>query len=470
MTPRRVLLITVALALCGGCGDQDQTAGRGRVLARYPVARGNLDITVTETASLKSAETVRIVIKVGGRISAVIPDGTVVKKGERLVELTNEELTRRLDQTRLDLEKAERGIAAAQSAVKLHLLDAAKKLDDARRKQHFATLALAEYRDGSAPLKERDYVLAAERAAIDAQDALEKHQRMPGLLEQGFVTAAEVRSAELDAREKAAKAAKAKAELANFHAYERPQELAKREADLRDGELEIERVTETNATEGTEKEAEVRVKTQERERLAGLVKELEEQVSWLVVDAPGDGIVLYGDERSRRWGNEVQMPVGTQVNQNQCLMSIPDLTNMVAEATVNELSINRIRLGMAAETRIDSLGRTFTGTVQKVATINLQDWRSDEKQYATEVSLGDTQGVSFRPGMSARVTFLVERLTGVLTVPVEAVYQKNGKSWCSVAGTTREVELGASSDERVVVVKGLAEGETVEVLAVEPGG
>jgi multidrug efflux pump subunit AcrA (membrane-fusion protein) len=142
----------------------------------------------------------------------------------------------------------------------------------------------------------------------------------------------------------------------------------------------------------------------------------------------------------------------------------------VAEATVNELSIGRIRLGMAAETRIDSLGRTFAGTVQKVATANLQDWRSDEKQYATEVSLGDTKGLSFRPGMSARVTFHVDHLTGVLTVPVEAVFQKQGKSWCSVAGAPREVELGPSSDERVVVAKGLAEGETVEVLAVEPGG
>lgn len=467
----RLLPLVLIVFLAGACGDAKPAAGSagGRVLARYLVQRGDLAITITENAALKSAKTERVQCKVQGRIASIVADGAAVKKGDKLIELSNDELRLRLEQTGLELEKAERGIVTAQGALKLHDLEAAKKRDDAARALRFATMALAQYREGTAPLRDRELVLAAERAAIDAQDATEKHQRMPALLAQDFVTAAEVRTAELTARENAAKAEKAKRELENLRTYELPQELAKREADVRDAELGVRRVEESATTERADKEAEIRAQVQGRDSRARELKDLQEQVSRLVIVSPGDGIVLYGDENQRRWGNQQEMQVGQDVHQGMPLMSIPDLSSMLAEATVNELNVGRVKVGMKTETRIESLGKSFSGEVTKVATTTMQNWRSDEKQYATEVTMTGTQELSFRPGLSARVIFLVDQLKDVLTVPVEAVYRRKGKTVCYVAGAPREVELGQGSDERVVVVKGLAAGEEVEVLAVEPG-
>jgi multidrug resistance efflux pump len=458
-----------AVILLAGCGGADAAKPGERVLARYQAERGDLAITITENASLKSADTVRVTCKTNGRIAFIVPDGSAVKKGEEVARLINEELTRSLDQTRVELDKAERGIATAASQLKLHGLDATRKTDDAARKRRFAEMALAEYRDGSAPLKERELSLAAERAALDAQDAAENQERMPALLEQGFVTAAEVRTAGLDTREKAAKAEKAQRELENFRTFERPQELAKREADLRDADLEIQRVAETNATEAADKTAEVAVATQNRDRLDAELKTLTERAGWLTITAPSDGIAVWGDDNQRRWGNEINLDVGQQVGENQVLMTIPDLTRMVAEAMVDELNVGRVKPGLRAEVTIDAIGRSFQGAVQKVATTNTQNWRSDEKQYATEVSLEGTEGLSFRPGMSARATFQIDRLSGVLTIPVEAVIRRDSQAVVVVDGQNRPVKLGPSNDTRVVVEDGLREGETVEVLAVEPG-
>jgi HlyD family secretion protein len=463
----RFPLVLLLAFLSAGCGDA-KPAG-GRVLARYTVQRGDLAITITENAALKSAKTERLQSKVQGRIASIVADGAMVKKGDKLLELTNDELKQTLEQTVLELEKAERAITTAQGALKLHDLEAAKKRDDAARALRFATMALEQYREGTAPLQDRELALAAERAAIDAQDASEKHRRMPGLLAQDFVTAAEVRTAELTARENAAKAEKAQRELENLRTYENPQELAKREADVRDAELGVRRVEDSATTERADKEAEIRAQTQHRDGQARKLKELQEQVSCLVVISPGDGIALYGDESQRRWGNQEEMQVGQDVHQGMALMSILDLSSMLAEATVNELNVSRVQVGMKTETRIESLGRSFPGEVTKVATTNMQNWRSDEKQYATELTMTGTAGLSFRPGMSARVIFMVDQLKDVLTVPVEAVYRRKGKTVCYVAGVPREVELGQGTDERVVVVKGLAAGDEVEVLAVEPG-
>ena len=69
-----------------------------------------------------------------------------------------------------------------------------------------------------------------------------------------------------------------------------------------------------------------------------------------------------------------------------------------------------------------------------------------------------------RPGMTARVEIEVEERAKALFVPLEAVFEREGRSVVYLAGRRprpREVVLGPSSADFVVIEKGLSRGERV---------
>ena len=81
-----------------------------------------------------------------------------------------------------------------------------------------------------------------------------------------------------------------------------------------------------------------------------------------------------------------------------------------------------------------------------------------------------------RPGMTARVEIEVESRPRALFVPLEAVFEKEGRRVCYVLERgrprPREVVLGPSNQDFVIVEKGLRRGERVALRDPEapPGG
>jgi multidrug efflux pump subunit AcrA (membrane-fusion protein) len=75
-----------------------------------------------------------------------------------------------------------------------------------------------------------------------------------------------------------------------------------------------------------------------------------------------------------------------------------------------------------------------------------------------------------RPGMTARVEIEVEERKQALFIPLEAVFERDGRSVVYLEGRrprAREVVVGPSSADFVVIEKGLARGE--RVLLRDPG-
>ena len=89
---------------------------------------------------------------------------------------------------------------------------------------------------------------------------------------------------------------------------------------------------------------------------------------------------------------------------------------------------------------------------------------SDIKVYTTKVRI-DQPLPGLRPGMTAEVEILVDRRDNVLSVPVQAILQFNGKDHVTKKVDDRyvqtDVELGLSNESFVEVTKGLKEGDLV---------
>ena len=140
---------------------------------------------------------------------------------------------------------------------------------------------------------------------------------------------------------------------------------------------------------------------------------------------------------------------------------------MQVKTAVHESVLDDIRQGLTATVRVDAFKeKSYRGTVQSVAVLPDQDsWMSsDTKEYETIVTV-DEEVEQLKPGMTAVVEIHVDLLENVLSVPVQAIKEIKGDTWCYVDGgrsiERRPVTLGRTNDKFVEVRAGLEEGDRV---------
>ena len=116
----------------------------------------------------------------------------------------------------------------------------------------------------------------------------------------------------------------------------------------------------------------------------------------------------------------------------------------------------------------------LTGEVTKVGVLpdSQNRWMNpDLKVYLTTLTIDSTCDW-MKPGMSAKVEILVNKIEDCVYVPVQAVSAEGEKQICYVARgmgpERREVQTGDFNDEFIQVKGGLKEGE--RVLLKPPGG
>ena len=146
---------------------------------------------------------------------------------------------------------------------------------------------------------------------------------------------------------------------------------------------------------------------------------------------------------------------------NQPVFSVVDIHPVRLVASLVERDFRRVRAGTAAAVEVDAFpGEQFNGVVARVAPVFDPQTRTAQM----EIEVPNPTG-RLKPGMYARVVLRVAEKKGVLTVPRNAVIDRNGaKVVFVVDGTTarmRKVEIGIQGPDRVEVTAGLRDGERV---------
>ncbi len=155
---------------------------------------------------------------------------------------------------------------------------------------------------------------------------------------------------------------------------------------------------------------------------------------------------------------------------------IYDMSALTFDISVNELDINKIRVGQKVEITADAVeGQTFSGVVDKV---NINGTTASGSTNYPVTVLVDGTPEELKPGMNVSAKIIVEDAGSVLCVPVEAVSRgADGASTVQVAGPgalddkgnltdpskleTRTVTLGRSDESYIEILSGLEEGEVV---------
>ncbi|UCF68959.1 MAG: hypothetical protein JSV80_06650, partial [Acidobacteriota bacterium] len=98
---------------------------------------------------------------------------------------------------------------------------------------------------------------------------------------------------------------------------------------------------------------------------------------------------------------------------------------------------------------------------------------SPVKYFEVLLAFDATDTERMKPASRVSATIFVERQQQVLSVPNQAVFQKDDQSWVWLADGSRfsrtPVELGRRSMSRTVILDGLESGARVALVDPEPG-
>ena len=147
--------------------------------------------------------------------------------------------------------------------------------------------------------------------------------------------------------------------------------------------------------------------------------------------------------------------------QNAAIFTLMDYTTVRAQVAVPEVEVSFIRPGLPVKLTLEALpGKTFDATVSRSNGALEEATRT----MLIEADVPNADG-ALRPGMYANVRIAVEKHTGVITVPVEALAMEKTNAFVfKVAdGKAKKtaVKLGFNDGANAEILEGLADGEGV---------
>jgi len=199
------------------------------------------------------------------------------------------------------------------------------------------------------------------------------------------------------------------------------------------------------------------------------VDDLLDALDLYTVRAPVAGVVIY----KRDWNNQAK-EVGSNVNMQDVVMEIPDLTTMRAKLQVDELDSGKIKIGQDVSITVDSIqGRSFAGKVASIGTI-LKQASYDRAQKIMEiyVELTNLDVKTLRPGMSLRAQIRVGEHPQAIVIPMTSIEGRDGRSFIQVYNEQtkkadwREVRLRTNDGQTAVVDSGVDAGERIRTRPV----
>lgn len=169
------------------------------------------------------------------------------------------------------------------------------------------------------------------------------------------------------------------------------------------------------------------------------------------------GLAVY----ENNWSTGRKIAVGDSPWGGMALVSLPDLSKMQSVTNVNEVDVSKAKKGQTVKIKLDAFpDRQFNGAVASVGTIGQQRDQSNTKTFEVVVDIDGTDPI-LKPGMTTSNEIVMSSIPDTLFVPIEAVFEKDGKTIVYKNSRAQEVTLGAKNGNFVVVSGGLQVGDKI---------
>lgn len=390
--------------------------------------RRELRSSVTASGEVRPIQFMNLTSEVQGRIEEIyVKEGDQVTKGQPLVRLDPEQL-----QSSADAQIA--AVQAAQSDAegsRTQILAAQNQLSQAQQglvaSQASVDTALQQVATA------RQQVVASQtevdRAQVDLNAARREQKRNEELLESGVIS----RQSFDELKDRVATAEVA---LRNAEARLKAQQLAINEANARVAESRAranqQEVSVKDARRGVESASISANSSAERANQAqAILRGQKSQRDKTLTVAPINGVIA-----------EIPSKVGTFAVaglSTTALLTIADMSTINVEVKVDETEIDKVEVGQPAKIKVDAFGENeIPGKVRQKTPLavgksqttgglstNINVQEAKEFRVVIELeNISDEVRNSLRPGMSATAVITTKTVENVITVPLQAIVEK----------------------------------------------
>lgn len=521
-----LIFVAAAITIAVYTAASKKTSIASTNTGTFTVRRDNLSIIVTEGGSIRAHKSIQYKCQVERRrdvsevsILSIVPAGTYITQedvddGKVLVELDSSVLEDRLVQERMSLSSDQENVTSAREAYDIQIIDNESDIANSELDVRFALLELQKYLGAELAEELTEDVNEASNLSVHIAPFIEKISKDPNSLtgtkswqdikdlqddivlaegnlktaqdtytgtlklhDANYVSDLELDRDRLTVINRQFQADSAKVSLDLFMRYDFP----KTAEDLLSKYIEARRQLQRTHAQCRSRLAQAKAKLSNTEtrykEQEEQVREFEQQIKYCTIKARAPGLVVYGAGdtsdmfRAMRGRGGVSSGIiaeGEVVTEGQAIISMPDTAAMVAEISVHETEVDKVRPGQPATIVMDAFpDRVLQGEVIEVAPLPDQQrgWMNpDLKVYQTLVKIDGTNDF-LKSRMSCKVKILVRQLNDIVIVPIQVVSNRRGKKVCYVTTPQgpeeRAVQTGAFNDTFVQIVNGLEEGDEV---------
>jgi len=225
-------------------------------------------------------------------------------------------------------------------------------------------------------------------------------------------------------------------------------------------------------------EVEIQAQTHTIEQYGSALKRANDDLARTTIRSPMNGVLIQLDAEQ----GETVVPGSTNLP-GSVIMTVGDMSRLLAEVEVSEVDVVSVALGQTAEVTVDALGadEPQVGSVVEIATSGRRDAAQGTIRFRVKIAI-DNPNPSLRPAMTAKVDILTATSADTLTVPIQAVVKRtlddDGKEVRGSAAkgiddtdvvyviaddeaSVRPVMTGVSDVLDVEITEGVSEGEEV---------
>jgi HlyD family secretion protein len=473
LRPRRLAIAVAVLGVLALVPAWLLTRGDPPGVSTSEVRGGPFRVSVVEAGTLQALRSVTYASAIQSnqaKIVALAPEGKLVQKGDLLILFDAAPFEEEIRRSQAQLAQAQADLAKAQEDSKLQVIQNQEDLAAARQKVERSALELKDVQEGKGKVREEEASAAVANAEREEQKAIGALEDLKPLLKEGFITKQELERAEqvvARARDELTLAERRRDSLVKFG---RPLELSQARADATLTKESLRQLESAAAYRLQQKQAAIAAADSRIQEAASKLALAQQQLSRTEVRADVSGIVVY---REVFFGSEQRKPqVGDQVWANQPLLILPDISKMVVETKVRETDIHKVERNQGVKVRVQAYpDLKLTGVVTLVGTLAQEEKeRRGAKFFGVTIQI-DGSETRLRPGMTTQVEIEVEVRPRALFVPLQAVFERDGRSVCYVVRRGRlqaqDVVTGPSNQDFVVIDRGLREGDRVALR--DPG-
>lgn len=233
-----------------------------------------------------------------------------------------------------------------------------------------------------------------------------------------------------------------------------------------DAEQKLHEVEEKLKSDRAVSKATIDSKTKASAKAAFDVQRAEHALSLMTIQAPSAGTISLVS--TWRPGGESPFKPGDHAWPGAPIAELPDVSSLRVSARADETERGRLALNQTVSAQLDAIpDRQFTGRIEQISTIATIDFSAGwpfPRNFDLKVALDQTDA-RIKPGMTAQLTVVVDRVPDALAIPVRASFQKSGQTvvyvWEGAKFQERVIEIGRRNRDQILVAKGLNAGDRV---------